>query len=87
MVIFKLCLNSLTNFLIEKYCGSLKEQIKSRPTSSSSSFMYVNPLIGINQRNNGNLRFQPLDEDIPEEKEKGRLKKTIKNQKKKIKKK
>ena len=49
--------------------------------------MYVNPLIGINQRNNGNLRFQPLDEDIPEEKEKGRLKKTIKNQKKKIKKK
>jgi len=48
----------------------MKEQaVKSRPTSSSSSFMYINPLIGINQRYPNNIRFQPLDEDIPEEKE------------------
>lgn len=66
----------------------MKEQIiKSRPTSSSSSFMYINPLMGINQKHNPNLRFQPLDEDIPEEKERIKKNRTIKNVRKKINKK
>jgi hypothetical protein len=47
---------------------------KSRPTSSSSSFMYIN------------LRFQPLDEVIKEEKEFGRNKRNLKSKKKKAKK-
>ena len=47
----------------------MKEQaIKNRPTSSSSSFMYINPLIGINKYNQ-HLKFEPLDENIPEENE------------------
>lgn len=71
---------------IDTRCQNMKENIgRSRPTSSSSSFMYVNPLLGTNQKYN--LRFQPLDEDIPEEKERGRLKRTLKNKKNKIKKK
>lgn len=66
----------------------MKEQvIKSRPTSSSSSFMYINPLVGINKQYNQHLRFQPLDENIPEENEHGKLKRTLKAQKKKVKKK
>lgn len=46
--------------------------------------MYVNPLVGVNQKYNNNLRFQPLDEEIKEEKEFGRNKKLLKNKKKKI---
>lgn len=47
---------------LDKNCQNLKESsIKNRPTSSSSSFMYINPLVGVGQR------FHQLDEDIPEE--------------------
>jgi hypothetical protein len=40
---------------------------KTRPTSSSSSFMYINPLIGINQQFSKFRQLKPLNEDIPEE--------------------
>ena len=74
-------------FDLDKYYPNMKEQvIKSRPTSSSSSFMYISPLVGLNKYNQ-HLRFQPLDEDIPEENENGKLKRTSKAQKKKVKKK
>lgn len=72
---------------IEPQCQNMKEQaVKSRPTSSSSSFMNVNPLLGANSKYIHNLRFQPLDGDIIEE-EKGILKRTFKNKKRRIKKK
>ena len=59
-------------------CQNMKEQIvKSRPTSSSSNFMYINPLLGVNPKYIHNLRFQPLDGEIIEE-EKG-MKKMLKN--------
>jgi hypothetical protein len=76
----------MLDLILDTRFHNMKENVgRSRPTSSSSSFMYVNPLLGTNQKYN--LRFQPLDEDIPEEKERGRLKRTLKNKKTKIKKK
>ena len=62
----------------------MKEQNnRSRPTSSSSTFMHVNPLIGVGQKYAG-LRFQPLDEEIIEENLK-KGKKLPKNKRKKTK--
>lgn len=70
----------------ETRCQNMKEQmIRSRPTSSSSNFMYINPLIGVNQKYHNHMKFQPLEEDIPEEKE--RRKRNWKNTRKKLKKK
>lgn len=65
----------------------MKEQIvRSRPTSSSSNFMQVNPLLGVNSKYNHNLRFQPLDGEIIEEKERGLIKRGNRIKRKKIKK-
>ncbi|CAI2360908.1 unnamed protein product [Moneuplotes crassus] len=69
-------------------CHNMKEQIvRSRPTSSSSNFMQVNPLLGVNSKYNHNIRFQPLDGEIIEEKEKDLIKKHKKAHKKRTKKK
>jgi len=63
--------------MIVARCHNLKEQIaRSRPTSSSSNFIYINPLVGVNHKN---PKFQPLDEGIPEEREKGRMRKKMTN--------
>lgn len=77
----------LTFTVIDKHFRKPKDQmIRSRPTSSSSNFMYINPLLGVNQRHNNNFKFQPLEEGIPEENWKGKTKKATKANKRKVKK-
>lgn len=67
----------------------MKEQIvRSRPTSSSSNFMHLNPLLGVSSKYNHNMRFQPLSGEIIEEKEGMKThkikRKRIKKRKKKV---